>query len=230
MSAVAVALRELMALGITGEALCLAVEAIDRAVQEERQAVLAEAVQVAVSSAPRAMTGAERMRRLRQNKAASCDESDEKRHAASQNVTAEIEPETTTPFSQEIIPPSPPKGGSSPTGETAGDKPRRKRELKSRFAPPEFAPSQSHHDKAVANGLSPGDFDRALSRFSNHEFRNVPTDWGRAFHKWLDGERPTRNERPHQNTRADNRAVWAEVLAESAAESPGPGQPLRLAG
>lgn len=76
--------------------------------------------------------------------------------------------------------------------------------------------------------------ERAMPGWDDPQFIPYPATWLNAA-GWED-DAPTvsaprpRNDRPHQNTRADNRAVWAEVLAESAAESPGPGQPLRLAG
>lgn len=137
--------------------------------------------------------------------------------------------ENGTPFSQEIIPPSPPKGGSSPTGAALSPKPKRVRIEKARFAPDDFTPSPAHIVKVEQRGLSPGDFDRALSRFKNHEFRNPPTDWSRAFHKWLDGEKPSHDRSP-TDPRAAARSVWADIIADSDGPRTGTVEPLRLAG
>lgn len=76
--------------------------------------------------------------------------------------------------------------------------------------------------------------ERALPGWDDPQFIPHPATWLNAA-GWED-EAPTvsamrpRNDRSHQNTRADNRAVWAEVLAESASEGAGSGQPLRIAG
>ncbi|KAK0332698.1 hypothetical protein LTR94_023851 [Friedmanniomyces endolithicus] len=60
----------------------------------------------------------------------------------------------------------------------------------SRFVPDDFQPSAEHRAKAAAYGLTPGDFERALSRFRNHEFPRAYTDWSRCFHNWIDREKP----------------------------------------
>lgn len=106
---------------------------------------------------------------------------------------------TITPLSEEITPPSPPKGGSSPAG---GSRPER-RQRGSRFVPDDFAPNEAHLAKAEAQGLSPGDMERALARFKNHEFQRAYTDWSRCFHKWLDREKPSHD--PANCNRPDRR-------------------------
>jgi hypothetical protein len=65
----------------------------------------------------------------------------------------------------------------------------------SRFVPEGFKPSPAHLAKAEADGITPGDFERALSRFRNHEFPRAYTDWDRCFTNWIDREKPT-NVRP----------------------------------
>lgn len=82
MSVVAAALRELMALGVEGDALVAAVERIERAALDERASSLREAVEIAARQADAALLernvtkAAQRTRRWR-----------EKRHQASQTVT-----------------------------------------------------------------------------------------------------------------------------------------------
>lgn len=166
---------------------------------------LADAIEVleAIETAPPRSSGAERQARYRARKAGvTSDVTGDVTSDGHCDVT--VQPEIGTPFSQEIIPPSPPKGGSSPAGGPLPEKPKRGRVAKPRFAPDDFAPSPAHIAKVEQRGLSPGDFDRALSRFRNHEFRHPPTDWSRAFHKWLDGEKPS-NDRPDKlQSKLDN--------------------------
>jgi hypothetical protein len=76
MSVIATALRELQALGVTGEALAAAVERIEQAATIERTASVREAVEMASAKADREFArsrskGAERMARYRQNRAES---------------------------------------------------------------------------------------------------------------------------------------------------------------
>lgn len=216
MTAIASALRDLMGLGLSGETLIAAVSIIERAVQEEREAVIADAVHIAASGMKRAKSGAERTAEWRARKAEQCDESDEKRHPASQAVTPESEPDSGTPLPQEFIPPSPPKGGSSPTGAAPAEQRKVRRAKGSRFAPEDFQPSPSHHDQAEAAGLSPGDLDRALARFKRHEFPRAYTDWNRCFANWLDREKP-RHDRPdaHRPSKLDHLDDIARAMAAS---------------
>lgn len=217
MSVVATALRELMALGVTGEALAAAIERIEEAAYEERQRSLEEAVCIASQRADEELSaGARRTRRWRERKAAEASQTVTECHETSQtvtNVTASEAPEIGTPFSEENIPPSPPKGGSSPTGDRSLAKPPRRRREGSRFCPADFEPSPDHHAQAAARGLSPGEFERALSRFRRHEFPRPYTDWSRCFANWIDREKP--DDRQSPRTKSDHLAAISRAMAEA---------------
>lgn len=179
-------LELLMATGLSGERLLEVVRAIEADCQR-----------------PSARSpGAERQRRYRERKAAS---------DVTRDVTSDATPvtETATHSSQEFIPPSPPKGGSSPKGAA----PAVRRARGSRFAPDDFTPSPAHHAHADVLGLTSGDFERALSRFRRHEFPRAYTDWSRCFMNWIDREKPP-NVRPANDhklaAKSDNLARgWA---------------------
>lgn len=140
-------------------------------------------------------------------------------------------PENGTPFSQEYIPPSPPKGGSSPTGDRSLAKPPRKRREGSRFCPADFEPSPDHHAQAAARGLSPGDIERALSRFRRHEFPRPYTDWSRCFANWIDREKPSDDRHPSRTAKSDHLDAVARAMVaacdrpegERGGHSPEPG-------
>lgn len=97
----------------------------------------------------------------------------------------------------------------------ARPEPSPKRARRSCFAPEGFSPTAEHHAKADAKGLSPGDLERALARFKNHEFPRPYTDWNRCFHNWIDREKPS-NERPANDYRAaksDHLAAVGRAMA-----------------
>ncbi len=58
----------------------------------------------------------------------------------------------------------------------------------SKFVPADFEPSPHHRAKAETMGLTAGDFERALSRFRNHEYPRPYSDFSRCFTNWLDRE------------------------------------------
>lgn len=104
MSVVAAALRELMILGVTGEALVAAVERIEEAAYEERQRSLEEAVCIASQRADDELSaGAKRTRRWRERRAAEASQTVTERHEPSPNVTT-----VTDPLSPSFLPPTPP--------------------------------------------------------------------------------------------------------------------------
>lgn len=217
MSIVATALRELMALGVTGEALAAAIERIEEAAYEERQRSLEEAVCIASQRADADLE--ERRAKWREKKAAQraaakCPPMSEGQAGTVGDIgDTGTASEIGTHFSEEIIPPSPPKGGSSPTGERSLAKPPRRRREGSRFCPADFEPSPDHHAQAAARGLSPGEFERALSRFRRHEFPRPYTDWSRCFANWIDREKP--DDRQSPRTKSDHLAAISRAMAEA---------------
>jgi hypothetical protein len=71
--------------------------------------------------------------------------------------------------------PSPPIGGSVPT--PSGRRSRR--------CPADYQPGPKVLDSDAAAGFSPGEIERELARFKDHQFRDARSDWDAAFRNWL---------------------------------------------
>lgn len=70
------------------------------------------------------------------------------------------------------------------------------------MVPEQWAPTNADLGIGVAEGFTPGEIERELAKFRDHEFRTPRSDWSKAFRNWLrtaatDPRRP-RNERPDQ--------------------------------
>lgn len=94
-----------------------------------------------------------------------------------------------THSSEENIPPSPPKGGSSPKGDVLAVR----RNRGSRRAPEGWTPSSATLSALEADGYGPGELERALAMVRDHEFRSPRTDWDATFRNWVRRDPPRRS-------------------------------------
>lgn len=90
---------------------------------------------------------------------------------------------------------------------------------RTRFVPDDWTPSADLQADLNARGFNPGEIERELTKFRDHEFRDPHSDWARAFRKWMTNSRQfaPRNgphERPHPDAKFDARqANHARALA-----------------
>lgn len=106
------------------------------------------------------------------------------------------------------------------------------RAKKTRRCPDQWSPSKE--DLAAVDGLMPGEIERELAKFRDHEFRTPRSDWSAAFRNWLRkaAEIKSPNERHHNSRlspsdarRADTesrRFAWADEIAERDGLQAGP--------
>lgn len=73
-------------------------------------------------------------------------------------------------------PPSAPKGASSP-------------KRPARRCPESWSPSEPDLAVGAAEGFSPGEIERQLAKFRDHEFKTARSDWSASFRNWLRNER-----------------------------------------
>jgi hypothetical protein len=104
---------------------------------------------------------------------------------------------------------------------------KRPKSARSRFVPDDWAPSAALQADLAARGFNPGEIERELTKFRDHEFRDPHSDWVRAFRKWMNNSRqfaPRRepHERPHTNSKFD--AKQANLARAFAAPSQPAGQ------
>lgn len=97
------------------------------------------------------------------------------------------------------IPPSPPKGGSSPKGEA---RPHRRARAKTRV-PEDWSPRPEDLAMAEAEGLTAGEIERELARMRDWQFRYGRTDWDAVFRNWI---RNAIHQRPRHDPRPDHPA------------------------
>ncbi len=76
-------------------------------------------------------------------------------------------------------------------------KPRR-----SRKCPEDWSPEPAEFIRLTDAGFSPGEIERELSKFRNHEFGTPKSDWTGTFRNWLDRSREFQPRKAHD--RADN--------------------------
>jgi uncharacterized protein YdaU (DUF1376 family) len=86
--------------------------------------------------------------------------------------------------------PNAPNGASRPKAQKA----------RSRRVPVEWMPRPAELSLANAEGFTPGEIEREIAKFRDHEFRDPKTDWDAAFRRWIRtaAERRPRNERSNQ--------------------------------
>lgn len=144
MSVIAAALRELMAAGVTGDALVTAIERIEAA---------------ALPVAPVKSKGALRTERWRERKAEEASQNVTNRHEPSQGVTPLVPP-SLPPTPPNITPLNPPT-----TDEIAIAGPKAKRGT--RLAD-DWQPDDADRAFAAAHGLNPEEIDRGAFEFRNY--------------------------------------------------------------
>ena len=100
------------------------------------------------------------------------------------------------------------------------DAPCKPEKRRSRICPADWMPSGADMSVGEGEGLTPGEIERELAKFRDHEFRDPHSQWSATFRKWLRtaAERKPANVRTdrYQPTtgRAARRGVWAEIIAE----------------
>lgn len=55
----------------------------------------------------------------------------------------------------------------------------------SRRCPSDYEPSEAIRQLAIAERFQPGELERELAKFRDHQFRDAHTDWNAAFRNWL---------------------------------------------
>ena len=105
--------------------------------------------------------------------------------------------------------------------ERASPAPTEKR--RSRMCPSDWMPSAADLSVGDGEGLTPGEIERELAKFRDHEFRDPHSQWSATFRKWLRtaAERKPRHERPNRNEPTTGRAAFRGILAEMVAEERG---------
>lgn len=222
MSVVATALRELMALGVTGEALAAAVERIEEAATVERTASLAEAVQLASAKADRELT-TRQARNARYYEAKRLKASESKTIKTPQDDTKTIKTlsdaerlascagsNSTLPSlrSEEVRTPTEPNGSVAPKG-------AKTRIPKSRICPADWSPSDEDRAVGAAEGFTAGEIERELAKFRDHEFRDPHSHWSPTFRKWLRTAADRKPRLIHERSHPDKRtAAFVERLGD----------------
>lgn len=66
--------------------------------------------------------------------------------------------------------------------------------------PIDWMPKPAHFAIAAEEGFAPGEIEREIAKFRDHEFRDPKTDWDAAFRRWIRtaAERRPSHERPNQ--------------------------------
>lgn len=147
MSVIAASLRELMAAGVTGDALVTAIERIEAAHM------------ASLPAQPTKSKGALRTERWRERKAEEASQNVTERHEPSQGVTPPVPPSLspTPPNSPPLNPPT------TDVGATAGPKAKRGSRL-----PDDWQPDDADRAFAAAHGLNPEEIDRGAFEFRNY--------------------------------------------------------------
>lgn len=219
MSAIAAAVRELIALGVEGEALVAAIERMELAVEEARAKVDGMSLRQA-----RNAKYYEKRKRLKASEsvlnsdAAEPSENVLKRLKASENKTSIARVENNplrlvdTGYSSEA-------NASSLAGPVAKTRPPPR--LKSRRVPEDYQPSAKACQVAETEGFTAGEMERELAKFKDWEFAKPHVDWDAAFRVWIRNAAERRPSREHASKQADNLdAAWrgAEIAARFRAE------------
>lgn len=167
----------------------------DRGLSATDIADVAEAQSAAPSS------GAERQRRYRANKA----------EASLSDVTSDVTPAPPNgpPLSALSPPLNPPQSPSKPKGFSG-------QTHKTRRVPDGWQPGPSVLAVAQRENFSPGELERALSMFRDHQFKDAHSDWDAAARNWLrrtDRDKPRERPDPRQSkqlvTQGNNDAAFA---------------------
>lgn len=112
------------------------------------------------------------------------------------------------------------KPSSEPVEVAASATPAKRR---LRLVPDGWSPAEKVVGDLVGQGFAPGEIERELASFRNHEFREPKSDFDRAFRKWMINSRTfagPRHERPHPDRKYEARQAnyaAAERGADSAA-------------
>lgn len=105
--------------------------------------------------------------------------------------------DTTSSLRSEDNPPTHPSGASpaKPKSKTA----------RSRLVPDGWAPPPKVMTDLTDQGFSPGEIERELANFRDHEFRDPKTAWDLAFRKWMRNSRSFQPRKAHEPTRANQK-------------------------
>lgn len=107
--------------------------------------------------------------------------------------------------------PTEPSGSAVPKGTRPTRKP------KSRICPAEWSPTMADMAVGAVEGFTPGEIERELAKFRDHEFRDPHSEWSATFRKWLRTAAERRPPKAHELTapRPDSRqAAYRERLGD----------------
>lgn len=114
--------------------------------------------------------------------------------------------------------------------------PKRERRA-TRRCPEGFQPSEGDIRVGLELGMTEEAIAAELPAFLDYTFRTARSDWSATFRNWLRtaAQRNTtapraRHDRPYRSDRAEQRDVWADILAESDPAYAGGSEPLRITG
>lgn len=188
------ALKELIRLGVEGEALIAAIERLEAAAYEDSKFDLNDTVDISTAREDLAFLRARRAKDRERKR----NVSTEIPRNSAENLPPEEKVSSAPPLkTQPPTTPLPPlKGVVSP---------HQKRAL--RRAPGGWQPSSETLAKLGGEGFSPGDLERALTRMRDHEFATGRTDWDATFRNWVrrdadQNPRKANGIRPHHNDAA----------------------------
>jgi hypothetical protein len=94
-----------------------------------------------------------------------------------------------------------------PPEKTSSSTPKGAKPRGSKRVPTNWIPGRATLGALEAEGYSPGDLERALTRMRDHEFRTPRSDWDAAYRNWVrsDADRKPRHERPHHDPKFEAR-------------------------
>lgn len=109
----------------------------------------------------------------------------------------------------------------------SGASPTKPKPARSRLVPDSWSPSPRLLADLATKGFTPGEIERELANFRDHEFRDPKSDFDRTFRRWMRQSQNFQPRKAHDRTdhpassRAARRGVWAEIAAEECGEGPG---------
>jgi hypothetical protein len=149
-------IRAMAAAGAGPEAIAIAVEAIEGAAAEVE-----------------ARRAGDRERKRRQRDKSRDGHGTVTGHSGDKGSSKEVSP---APLQETQLqsPPSPPSGALPPANRS-----------KAKRCPPSYEAGPRVLAVAETEGFTPGEIERELAKFKDHQFRDAHTDWDAAFRNWL---------------------------------------------
>lgn len=219
MSAIAAAVKHMLAAGMAADAIVAAVEEME-----------------ATSPQAQVMDAADRKRerdrdRIAAKRAAAKESRDIERQSPESRDMSDSRATSATPralsCAQVVIPSLPSEEVITPSTDTSCPSPKSKPparkasspRLKSSRCPLAWTPSDEDWSFGAGEGFVPGEIERELAKFRDHEFAKPRSDWSATFRNWLRKASDDRNHRSRNRpdpiaARAARRGVWAEIAAE----------------